>query len=96
MNDLSATAPSVGASFNEITQLIITARQRAVQAVNIELIELHWQVGGLHQPKDRSGGVGGWSGRSIGYSPRVYSTGIARFYQSQSLSHAQVLRGIQT
>ncbi|WP_447792616.1 PDDEXK nuclease domain-containing protein [Pseudomonas farris] len=45
MNDLSATAPSVGASFNEITQLIITARQRAVQAVNTELIELHWQVG---------------------------------------------------
>lgn len=45
MNDLSVTAPSVGASFNEITQLIITARQRAVQAVNTELIELHWQVG---------------------------------------------------
>ncbi|WLI14790.1 MULTISPECIES: YhcG family protein [Pseudomonas] len=45
MNDLSATAPSVSASFNEITQLIITARQRAVQAVNTELIELHWQVG---------------------------------------------------
>nr|WP_095053270.1 PDDEXK nuclease domain-containing protein [Pseudomonas sp. Irchel s3b2] len=45
MNDLSSTAPSIGASFNEITQLIITARQRAVQAVNTELIELHWQVG---------------------------------------------------
>ncbi len=45
MNDLSPTAPSVGASFNEVTQLIITARQRAVQAVNTELIELHWQVG---------------------------------------------------
>ncbi|KNH47447.1 DUF1016 domain-containing protein [Pseudomonas sp. JV414] len=45
MNDLSSTAPPVGASFNEITQLIITARQRAVQAVNTELIELHWQVG---------------------------------------------------
>nr|WP_223485643.1 PDDEXK nuclease domain-containing protein [Pseudomonas sp. A-RE-19] len=45
MNDLSSIAPSVGASFNEITQLIVTARQRAVQAVNTELIELHWQVG---------------------------------------------------
>jgi predicted nuclease of restriction endonuclease-like (RecB) superfamily len=45
VNDLSPTAPSVGASFNEITQLIITARQRAMQAVNTELIELHWQVG---------------------------------------------------
>ncbi|WP_420908033.1 PDDEXK nuclease domain-containing protein [Pseudomonas frederiksbergensis] len=28
-----------------MTQLIITARQRAMQAVNTELIELHWQVG---------------------------------------------------
>jgi hypothetical protein len=45
VNDLSATARSVDTSFNEITQLIITARQRAVQAVNTELIELHWQVG---------------------------------------------------
>jgi predicted nuclease of restriction endonuclease-like (RecB) superfamily len=45
VNDLSSTAPSVGASFNEITQLIVTARQRAVQAINTELIELHWQVG---------------------------------------------------
>jgi len=31
--------------FNEITQLIAAAKQRAVQAVNIALIELYWQVG---------------------------------------------------
>ena len=31
--------------FNEITQLIAAARQRAVQAVNTSLIELYWQVG---------------------------------------------------
>jgi len=31
--------------FNEITQLIVAARQRAVQAVNTSLIELYWQVG---------------------------------------------------
>jgi predicted nuclease of restriction endonuclease-like (RecB) superfamily len=31
--------------FNEITQLINAARQRAVQAVNTSLIELYWQVG---------------------------------------------------
>ncbi len=31
--------------FNEITQLIHAARQRAVQAVNVALIELYWQVG---------------------------------------------------
>lgn len=29
--------------FNEITQLIHAARQRAVQAVNTALIELYWQ-----------------------------------------------------
>ena len=31
--------------FNEITQLIQSARQRAVLAVNTALIELYWQVG---------------------------------------------------
>ncbi|MBF0282119.1 MAG: DUF1016 family protein [Zetaproteobacteria bacterium] len=31
--------------FKEITQLIVAARQRAVQAVNTSLIELYWQVG---------------------------------------------------
>ena len=31
--------------FTEISQLIATARQRAVQAVNTALIELYWQVG---------------------------------------------------
>jgi hypothetical protein len=31
--------------FNEITQLIAAARQRAVQTVNTTLIELYWQVG---------------------------------------------------
>ena len=45
MNDLSSNASSPDASFNEITQLIVAARQRAIQAVNTELIELHWQVG---------------------------------------------------
>ncbi len=31
--------------FNEITQMIAAARQRAVQSVNTALIELYWQVG---------------------------------------------------
>jgi predicted nuclease of restriction endonuclease-like (RecB) superfamily len=31
--------------FNEITQLIVAAKQRAVQAVNVALIDLYWQVG---------------------------------------------------
>ena len=33
------------ADFTEITQLIATARARAVQAVNTALIDLYWQVG---------------------------------------------------
>ncbi|EUB86116.1 PDDEXK nuclease domain-containing protein [Pseudomonas sp. GM30] len=32
--------------FNEVLALIQNARQQAVQAVNIQLIELYWQVGG--------------------------------------------------
>lgn len=40
------TTPLIPQSdFNEITQLIHAARQRAVQAVNTALIELYWQVG---------------------------------------------------
>ncbi len=35
----------VASDFTEITQLIISARQRAVQAVNTALIDLYWQVG---------------------------------------------------
>ena len=31
--------------FNEIAQLIASARQRAVQAVNTSLVALYWQVG---------------------------------------------------
>jgi dihydroorotate dehydrogenase len=31
--------------FAEITQLIVAARLRAVQAVNTTLIDLYWQVG---------------------------------------------------
>jgi hypothetical protein len=32
-------------SFSEVVQLIQTARQTAVQAVNTQLIDLYWQVG---------------------------------------------------
>ena len=33
------------ADFTAIAQLIASARQRAVQAVNTTLIELYWQIG---------------------------------------------------
>ncbi|MDO8842866.1 DUF1016 N-terminal domain-containing protein [Methylicorpusculum sp.] len=39
MNQLASS------DFTEITQLIVSARQRAVQAVNTALIDLYWQVG---------------------------------------------------
>jgi DUF1016 N-terminal domain len=32
-------------SFTEIVQLIASAKQRAIQAVNTSLIDLYWQVG---------------------------------------------------
>lgn len=31
--------------FNEVTQLIQAAKQRAIQTVNVALIELYWQIG---------------------------------------------------
>lgn len=34
-----------GSDFTEITQLIVSARQRTVQAVNTALIDLYWHVG---------------------------------------------------
>ena len=33
------------AGFSEVVQLIASARQRAIQAVNTSLIDLYWQVG---------------------------------------------------
>jgi predicted nuclease of restriction endonuclease-like (RecB) superfamily len=44
LNGISAESTS-DASFVEVAQLIVVARQRAVQAVNTGLIELYWQVG---------------------------------------------------
>lgn len=39
------TATPQPPDFADIAQLIATARQRAVQAVNTTLIELYWQIG---------------------------------------------------
>ena len=39
------TPPSQPADFTEITQLIASARARAMQAVSTSLIDLYWQVG---------------------------------------------------
>ena len=33
------------AGFSEVVQLIVSARQRTIQAVNTSLIDLYWQVG---------------------------------------------------
>ena len=42
--DMNQTSP-VTSDFTEINQLIVSARQRTVQAVNTALIDLYWQVG---------------------------------------------------
>jgi predicted nuclease of restriction endonuclease-like (RecB) superfamily len=41
-------------SFTEIVQLIATAKQRAIQAVNTSLIDLYWQVGEIISRKIES------------------------------------------
>ena len=41
-----ASSATLEASFAEIVDLIQQARQRSLQAVNTELIDLYWQVGG--------------------------------------------------
>ncbi|MGC5700942.1 DUF1016 family protein [Pseudomonas sp. NFXW11] len=40
-----AVTTSTDVAFNEVAQMISAARQRAVRAVNSELVELYWQVG---------------------------------------------------
>src|SRR5579871_7052021 len=35
------------ATFSEVVRLIAASRERAFQAVNTELIDLYWQVGGI-------------------------------------------------
>ncbi|MEY4510408.1 MAG: hypothetical protein RLZZ450_2530 [Pseudomonadota bacterium] len=55
-------APSAGraaeSSFDEVVQLIEAARQRAVRAVNVELIELYWQIGAIISRRIESEGWG--------------------------------------
>ena len=45
------TPPSQLADFTDITQLIASARARALQAVNTTLIDLYWQVGQIISQK---------------------------------------------
>ena len=52
---LSGSRP-VEASFAEVVSLIQTARQRAFQAVNAELIALYWRIGEyVHHKIDADG-----------------------------------------
>ncbi len=51
----AAIAPA-DAAFDEVVSLIHAARQRAVQAVNTELIDLYWSIGAsLHHKIDANG-----------------------------------------
>ena len=90
MNDFTPIAPSTDASFNEITQLIVAARQRAMQAVNTELIELHWQVGAYISRKiEAAEWAMGWLPNWL--PTRAHSAGIAWFHTAKFVSHASVL-----
>lgn len=40
-----AALPPAGEAFGEVLHLIQSARQRAYQAVNVELVSLYWEVG---------------------------------------------------
>ena len=52
-----STVPSpVDGAFNEIVELIRTARQRAARVVNTELIELYWRIGDYLHRKIESDG----------------------------------------
>ena len=44
-SELNTQAPAEDSAFTEVLHLIQSARQRALQAVNTELVELYWQVG---------------------------------------------------
>ena len=43
--EAEAAISSTEVAFGEVAQMITAARQRAVRAVNTELVELYWQVG---------------------------------------------------
>lgn len=43
----ATTGSALSGGFDEVIALIEAARQRAVRAVNVELIDLYWQVGGI-------------------------------------------------
>ena len=46
------------AEFDEVVQLIEAARQRATRAVNVELIELYWQIGAVISRRIKNDGWG--------------------------------------
>ena len=54
----SARASSHAASFRKVVAMIEAARARAYQAVNTELIELYWRVGGFISRKIAAAGWG--------------------------------------
>jgi predicted nuclease of restriction endonuclease-like (RecB) superfamily len=53
----SSTAASV-AAFEEVAQLVETARRRAGRAVNVELIDLYWNIGAVISGRIESDGWG--------------------------------------
>lgn len=59
----AAVMPPAEDSFDEIVSLIQTARVRALQAVNTELIDLYWRIGDYLQ---RRVSIGRWQWSRVG------------------------------
>ena len=79
------------ADFSEIAQLIATAKQRAVQAVNTTLIELYWQIGERISRRIATLGMGRWRGGATGALSGAYPAGAARLHSPQPVQDAAVL-----
>jgi hypothetical protein len=87
MNASSVPASTTDDRFNEVLALIQSAKKQAIQAVNTQLIELYWQVGAYISRKLEKAEWGQPVGRASGSD----STGIARVYPVELVSHAPVL-----
>ncbi|MGF6402053.1 hypothetical protein ABH905_005719 [Pseudomonas frederiksbergensis] len=66
MNASSVPDNATDDRFNEVLALIQSAKQQAMQAVNTQLIELYWQVGGLYQSQAGKGRMGRFGGQPTG------------------------------
>jgi predicted nuclease of restriction endonuclease-like (RecB) superfamily len=84
-NKLAKPAPPVSeAAFDEVVRLIEGARQRAAHAVNVELIELYWQIGAIISRRIESEGWGKGSVQALSTHLQRTQSGV-RGFSAQNL-----------